>query len=147
MNEQTIHIKSPISIDDLETMVSGLEIACGGNRIVVSPAFDLIVNDHRQVAALNALFGSNGNVEGVIVKHKTIKQSKTPNAYPALRAEMRAWQVLDILGMVTEQITISEKNRRLAAGEFAPDTILHHPKAGRQRVTGPQGLPQGLEPS
>lgn len=59
--------------------------------------------------------------------------------------EIRSWHVL-LGGTEVEVITISEKNRRLAAGEFDTDTILQHPKAGKQRITGEKGSPQGMEP-
>jgi hypothetical protein len=153
MLEQTIHIKTPISKDDLETLISGLEAACGGNRIVVSEEFDLVVSNQRQALALKALFGKviqtdkNIPVKYRPKKVRDLNKKKVSDPYPGLRNEMKTWRVLDKLGMVAEQITIEEKNHRLAAGEFETDTILHHPRAGRQRVTGEKGHPQVLEPS
>jgi len=159
LSEQIIHVKTPITREDLASLVFGLEAACGGNRIEVTEVFDLVVKDDRQANALRALFGPNGKDNFIpILKRKPRFPSSVPVVhkkenvlYPKsieiIRAHFRAWRVLNILGQVVEQITIEEKNRRLAAGEFEPDTILHHPKAGRQRVTGAKGQPQGLEPS
>jgi hypothetical protein len=145
--EQTIHIKTPISRDALDSVIVGLEAACGGNQIVVTEAYDLIVNDQRQIAALKALFASVP-AERFIRTRGPNKSKPALTVQPAIvRNPIRAWCVLDILGQVVEHISIEEKNRRLAAGEFEPNTILHHPKAGRQRVTGAKGQPQGLEPS
>jgi hypothetical protein len=60
---------------------------------------------------------------------------------------LKSWQVfLPNSNEVSEQITIEEKNHRLLKGEFEPGTILHHPKAGRQLVTGPKGNGQGMKP-
>ena len=146
MSEQTIHIKSPISRDELDLLITGLEAACGGNRIIVSESYDLVVSDDRQSAALSALFSSRQSDKSHIKRGPNKPKPKT-EYIPIIRKPISAWQVLDILGRITENITIDEKNRRLAHGLFSPDTILHHPKAGRQRVTGPQGQPQGLEPS
>ena len=67
---------------------------------------------------------------------------KMPQTKPS--KEIKAWHVI-VNGKKTEIITISEKNRRLAAGEFETGTQLRHPKAGLQRVTGEKGQPQGME--
>jgi len=144
LSDQIIHVKSPISREDLEAVITGLEVACGGIRIEVSEAFELVVKDERQAKALRALFVSNGKKKFIPTVHKkeNILQPKS-----IIRTHCKAWRVLNVIGQVVEQITIEEKNRRLAAGEFEPDTILHHPRAGRQRVTGAKGQPQGLEPS
>ena len=56
MTEQTIHIKTPISRGDMESVIEGLEMACPGSRIEITETFDLIVIDERQAAALKALF-------------------------------------------------------------------------------------------
>lgn len=61
------------------------------------------------------------------------------------RPEVRSWHVV-LNGQDVEQITGSEKTRRLNAGEFETGTLLRHPKAGLQHVTGDKGTPQGMEP-
>jgi len=176
MNEQKIHITAPISRDDLNAVIAGLEAACGGNRIEIAETFDLIVNDERQAAALEALFGGNekrkyvprngGKLQGRATqirparRWKSARQSsdqsavictaptRPPNLQRKKYGPIKAWRVFlpSSDGYVSEQITIEEKNLRLARGEFEPGTILHHPKAGRQRVTGAKGSRQGMEP-
>lgn len=59
--------------------------------------------------------------------------------------EIRSWHVI-VGDQEIDVIAISEKNRRLNAGEFETGTILSHPRAGRNRVTGEKGQPQGMEP-
>ena len=145
MPEQTIHVVTPISREDLEIVISGLEVACGNSAIVITESWDLVVKDPRQADALNILFSTKENQ----IKNK-IKEIKLKNQSPPklkIRHVMRAWRILNNLGQVVEQISIEGKNRRLAAGEFDPDTILHHPISGRQRVTGPKGSSQSLVPS
>lgn len=66
---------------------------------------------------------------------------------PRPAREIRSWAVHSPDGTDTgERITISEKNRRLAAGEFETGAYLYHPKAGKQRVTGLPGSGQGMQP-
>jgi hypothetical protein len=65
---------------------------------------------------------------------------------PAGRRPCRAWRILSIEGEVVEQITIDEKNRRLAAGEFETGTMLHHPRAGTLIVAGEKGSVQEALP-
>ena len=48
--------------------------------------------------------------------------------------------------MVTEQLTIEEKNMRLADGKFHEGQVLRYIKNGKYfRVTGAPGKPQRLE--
>lgn len=61
------------------------------------------------------------------------------------RPEVRSWHVV-LNDQDVEQITNSEKTRRLNAGEFETGVLLRHPKAGMQRVTGEKGTLQGIEP-
>ncbi len=159
MTEQTIHISTPISRDDLEMVIAGLEAACPGNRIHILESFDLLVSNPHQAAALKALFGENGNKrEKMIAKTATMpkrsvgkSRSRAPIEYPRIlptaRRPIKAWRVFlpDSAGVVSEQITIEEKTTRLVRGEFEPGTILHHPRTGRQRVIGSKGYSQGLE--
>ncbi len=158
MTEQMIHITAPIDRDDLEALIAGLQAACGGNHIVVTECFDLVVKDERQAAALKALFGENGDKrEKMIAKtaampKRSVGKSRSraliePRTPATARRPMRAWRVFlpDSAGIVSEQITIEEKALRLAKGEFEPGTILHHPRTGRQRVIGSKGYSQGLE--
>ena len=60
--------------------------------------------------------------------------------------EIKAWHVLDADGKVVEKLTISERNNKMARGEFAEGTILRHPRAGKQRITN-SGPGQGMEPA
>lgn len=91
-------------------------------------------------------------IEGRVLGPGEGLHGKSPLEYkpvklaPAPLREIKAWHVI-IDNRETEIITISEKNRRLAAGEFEAGTILRHPKAGNQCVTGPKGQPQGMEPA
>ena len=139
MPDQIIHVIAPISREELEIVVSGLEVACGGSSIKITESWELIVKDPRQVQAIRSLFDTRV-IDSYQVKDTGPKVKKAKHI-------MRAWRILNNLGQVVEQISIEEKNRRLSAGEFDPDTILHHPKAGRQRVTGSKGSPQGMVPS
>lgn len=59
--------------------------------------------------------------------------------------EIRSWHVW-VNDKEVDVITISEKNRRLNCGEFETGTIISHPKAGKNRITGEMGEPQGMEP-
>jgi hypothetical protein len=63
---------------------------------------------------------------------------------PGEPREIKAWRLMDG-DTVVETLTIEEKNKRLAEGGFAEGAILHHPKAGKQRVIG-AGPGQGMEP-
>jgi len=76
MTEQTIHIKTPVNKDDLETLIAGLEAVCGGNRIEIKETFDLIVTDERQAAALKALFFERGQGENIL-KNKAQKKARS----------------------------------------------------------------------
>lgn len=64
---------------------------------------------------------------------------------PGEPREIKAWRLLDGNGAVVETLTIEERNKRLAEGGFAEGAILHHPKAGQQRVIG-SGPGQGMQP-
>jgi hypothetical protein len=57
---------------------------------------------------------------------------------------IKAWRLMDG-ETVIETLTVEERNKRLADGDFAEGAILHHPKAGKQRVIG-AGPGQGMEP-
>lgn len=64
------------------------------------------------------------------------------------RGEYKAWRVFRPgEEVVSEWITVTEKDRRLQAGEFPAGTVIHHPKSGRQLVTGALGEPQRLVPA
>lgn len=126
MSKQTIHIKSPISRDDLDAVIIGLEIACGGIRIEVSEAFDLFVTDKRQAAALKALFGGNGQtpVEEVQKRKETKIQpgthgSRKDSYYTFLTGELE-----------NQQTTGGALHLKLKAGKLDPGTCLSHPKYG-----------------
>jgi hypothetical protein len=151
MNEQKIHITAPISRDDLETVIAGLEAACGQNHIEFVESFDLLVKDERQAAALMALFSGNDKREKTIPKRKpkmiTAMSERSIGHRSNFGKLIKAWRVfLPGSDVISERITIEEKNLRLSKGVFEPGTILHHPLAGRQRVTGAKGSAQGMEP-
>jgi hypothetical protein len=78
--ERIIQIKhDQITRDELDEVIVGLEVACGGNKIEVTESFELIVKDDRQVVALKALFGGNGKREKA-VKHPHTKKVKSMGA-------------------------------------------------------------------
>jgi hypothetical protein len=82
--EQIIHIQnSQISRNDLDVVIVGLEVACGGNRIVITESFDLVVTDERQATALKALFsGARGSVnQGAKTGHKPSNTTKVKRSY------------------------------------------------------------------
>ena len=115
MTEQTIYIKTPVNKDDLETLITGLEAACGGNRIEIKETFDLIVTDERQAAALKALFGNVDKCEGVIIKRKAKKTSngkKEPGEHS---------YIFEATG---EVISAQMMNKRLAVKDIAEFTVL-----------------------
>lgn len=116
MSEQTIHITAPLSREDLDALVAGLEAACGGNHIVVTEVFDLIVEDKRQVAALEALFGEIDKYEDVRRKAK-VKKAPSP-ASPTAGA--RSY----IIEGTGEVISFQALNKRMGAGEIEVGTIL-----------------------
>ena len=92
MSEQTIHIKSPIFRDELDLLITGLEAACGGNRIIVSESYDLVVSDDRQSAALSALFSSRQSDKSHI-KRGPYKPKPKTEYIPIIRKPISAWQV------------------------------------------------------
>jgi len=49
-------ITAPISLEDLDTLAAGLEAACGGNKVIISEMFEVVVHDVRQYQALKVLF-------------------------------------------------------------------------------------------
>lgn len=123
MSEQTIHIKTPISRDDLDAVIIGLELACGGARIEINEAFDLVVKDERQVAALKALFGSNGSKpEDVTPRRKKNKNIRNKPGTPGPHS-----YVIEASG---EVISSQALNGRLAEHSIEVGTRLKHPKKG-----------------
>jgi hypothetical protein len=85
-----------------------------------------------------------------------ISPESVPPAEPAVH-EIRSWGVIpaglfDLSSPQTVQpaewITISEKNSRLAKGEFEPGTVLVHKGnlSKWHRVIGEKGSGQGMEP-
>lgn len=126
MTEQTIYIKTPISRDDLDAVITGLEVACGGIRIQVSEGFDLVVTNERQAAALKILFGSDDKfpVEG-------IKETKKPKIPPESRASRKVIYYTFLTGeRVFQQITGGALGNMLKAGKLEPGTRLSHPTKG-----------------
>jgi hypothetical protein len=119
MTEQTIYIKTPVNKDDLEALITGLEAACGGNRIEIKETFDLIVTDQRQAAALKALFSEERH-EKYIPKNKAQKkarsapfdQKKAPGAYS---------YVIEGTG---EVISAQMLHKRLAAKDILEFTVV-----------------------
>jgi len=127
-NATTFHIKTPISRDDLDAVIIGLEVACGGVAIVVTEAFDLVVKDERQVKALRALFGENGNKpEDVIPKHK-----RHVSADPERKRGNRYSYIIEATG---ERISKQALAIRLDDHNIELGTRLSHPTKGKFVVT------------
>jgi hypothetical protein len=145
MNEQVIHIKTPISREDLDAVVTGMEVACGGIRIEVTEVFDLVVEDERQAVALKALFGSNGKTEKVAIKPRGTRQKKTQAAdKPEKQVEKKTRT--DVLYEILNGPKAGEKYRgpsialMMKAGNLAAGTALSHPIRGKLIVvTNGQG--------
>jgi len=120
MSNQTIHIKSSINRDDLDAVITGLEVACGGIRIQVEEAFDLVVTDKRQAAALEILFGDNSQSSEIV---QEVKKSKSqPKRYPPytfLTGENVGQQISGVL-----------LHFQLNTSELVPGTRLSHPTKG-----------------
>jgi hypothetical protein len=119
MNGTTISIKTPISRDDLDMVISGLEAACPNARIEVTECFDLVVQDERQADALKALFSQCRRPKSVGIKPKKA-QSKIvagPHSY-----------IIETSG---EVISTRALNIRLAEHDIAPTTRLTHSTKGR----------------
>jgi hypothetical protein len=138
MNKKTIHIKSPISRDDLDAVITGLEVACGGIRIEISEAFDLVVTNERQAAALEALFGGNESSlveEGQKVKKIKQIQRKYPTEKKELKIERKCIYYTFLTGeRENQQITGGALGGMLKAGKIEPGTRLSHPINGEYIV-------------
>jgi hypothetical protein len=75
--EQIIHLLGySINMEEVDTLVAGLEAACGGNRIQVLRSFDLVVNDDRQAAALKALFSGDSHAQDQLSREIYLPKSK-----------------------------------------------------------------------
>jgi hypothetical protein len=119
MTEQTIYIKTPINKDDLETLIAGLEAACGGNRIEIKETFDLIVTDERQAAALKALFSANGQ-EKYIHKNKAQKKARSGKSDQPKAPGAHSY----VIERTGEVISAQRLHKRLAAKEIPEFTVV-----------------------
>ena len=159
MNIITIQQEEVKDLEALKSMAELLPRLTGGGEITIK---NVVVIETENVPAYFLL---QDMLKGKVVKEiparvtkkykarsprPTEIQPEGPWAEPGVlqadpaRKPMRAWRILDGTGACVEQITIDEKNRRLATGEFEPGTILHHPRAGRFLVTG-RGPGQGMQ--
>lgn len=85
--EIVVQVRTPISLEDLETVAAGLEAACGGgSRVIVTEMFEVAVTDPRQAAALRILFPASPFVPE---KPKTRKYTKRVRPAPAAPAPLR----------------------------------------------------------
>lgn len=138
MIEQAIHITTPISRDDLDAVITGLEIACGGIRIVITEAFDLIVKDERQASALTALFSSNGKGQEAIVR-PTKKKQENASKEPAKAIGMRSYR----FGATGEFISGQAINKRLMGHAIPEGTIFKNAKGERFSIMSNIKNPDG----
>lgn len=156
-----------MTIDALDALLSQIE-ALGGPTFGLSAEWVVESPDPLALYALEKLLKLNHNGEHVVVEppigekyHGSESWVSAPGPVlvpvcaqdhaevaAAVRPtkEIKAWRVLDADGQVLEQLTITERNFKLAKGEFADGTILHHPRAGKHKVTG-AGPGQGMEPA
>jgi len=141
---------TPIDEDDLQQWVADTE-KLTGSRITVDRQW-LVHSENESVnQALAALFG-NPTTEQAARKPRKARAEKPEKPKIKLNTappgELRAWRVLGEDGEPVESLSLAERNHRLSGGAFAEGTILHHPKAGKHRVTGAPGVGQGqgMEP-
>lgn len=126
-----------------------------GAKITITPQWLVHSENDAVNLALAALFGGVTASDGIRLKAKKVKakaKGETPapvkpafKLNPAPPREVKAWRVLDADGKPVEWISLEERNRRLARGDFAEGTVLHHPKAGKHKITK-SGPGQGMEP-
>ncbi|MGA2504227.1 MAG: hypothetical protein ABSG01_09075 [Anaerolineales bacterium] len=131
MDEQVIHIKTPISREDLDCVVAGLEAACGGKRIMVTDTFELTVEDERQAVALKALFNPNGNIENTSIKHAGGRPKKVSKEIAPEKKHRKQilYTILD--GPETgRKIRGPNLHLMLKAGNLAAGIRLSHPERG-----------------
>ncbi|PKN92981.1 MAG: hypothetical protein CVU44_11155 [Chloroflexi bacterium HGW-Chloroflexi-6] len=142
-----------MTLDDLDTLLNQVE-EIGGPKFVLRAEWVVEAPDPLAMYALERLLGLthakveepaepigekyHGSGSWVTAPDPVLPASKEPK-------EIKAWRVLDADENVVEQLTITERNAKMARGEFAEGTILHHPRAGKQRITR-SGPGQGMEP-
>ena len=85
------------------------------------------------------------DAEEAPAKRKRGRRPKSEAAQTPLPQRVKSWRV-EVPGQEIELISGQEKNRRLDAGLFEPDVILHHPKAGAYRVHGERYHQQFVKP-
>lgn len=159
MNVRT-HEVLMVGADNIDVL-QALQVLFGGSMADVEPAVMMLVGEspityqpphppvklaepfeqlrEKLIDATDLVIGATENLNFPPRRDQSKKGPLKPTR------EIRSWHVI-LGGQEVEVITTSEKNRRLAAGEFETGTQLKHPKAGLQRVTGEKGMPQGMEP-
>lgn len=150
MSKPVIVSGEMVGEDNLRQFLAGTEKMLGA-KITVVPQWQVSCDDAAVMLALEALFGKLGQpaddqAASVRLTRKGKARVQRLEPVEADGRQIRSWRVLDRLGNVSEYLTIDEKNRKLAAGEFEEGAILHHPKAGKQLVIGAKGGGQGLKP-
>jgi hypothetical protein len=130
MSEQIVHIKVPISRDDLDTVVAGMEAACGGDHILVTETFELVVQDKRQAAALEALFPSKGTIEEATIKPRKGKQEKIPAEKPKRKSPKYIPYTFLSGPRINDTISGGALGEILKAGNLAAGVRLSHPVRG-----------------
>jgi hypothetical protein len=164
MSNQLIIDSDRLSFQELDDLLAIVERA-GGAIFTVRAQWIVEGNDAMDVYALEKLLKLSDPVQlteiepsyetsvlpatvtpikqGAIGKvyEKAVKGVKPGFALkPGPEQALKSWRVLDANGETIETLTVEEKIHRLNHALFAPGTILHHPKAGKMRVTNGSGL-------
>jgi hypothetical protein len=132
-----------------------------GAKITVIPQWVVTSDSPAVECALAALFGIPPEGKEIVSVKLTKRGRKAAKPVQVVSAqveppafqihEVRSWEV-HVPGVsgkapeLPEKITITEKNVRLSKGMFETGTLLRHPSAGWQKVTGEKGTGQGMEP-
>jgi hypothetical protein len=140
------------NLDELESLADVLK-SFTGERVEVTEYFEIHTASKRAAGALEALFEQQAIGQGLRFEASEPEAAiTTPKKAGKVRGnwkpparERRIWDVI-VNDDRIEQITVSEKDRRLAAGLYEPGTVLHHPKVGYLRVIGDKGGAQWTAP-
>ena len=120
MPVQTIRVQG-ISREDLDAVIAGLEVACGGNRIEVSEGFDVLVKAERQAIALEALFSGEVKREKARTNHIKANPKGTMGAL--------SYRIVETGEIISKTVL----NKRLMT--FPIGTLLENAKGERFQIT------------
>lgn len=129
-----IRIYSPISLADIESVISGLEIATGGSpKIHITETFDLEVTDERHRRAIEALFDTgNGKPADMPpkfnAKHKAGANTNAGGAYPYT------------ITATGEKLSGRMLHKRIKSGEIQPGTKLKSHKGHKFVVNAEESI-------